>query len=211
MNILEQILAIANDGQATDRLGDIVKLAREYLDSDNMPSFPEAGERLWIVPGTRPPNNPRAIRLSRQGASTMTTQAAANLYLAQHHMEWQGAKHAIFNPHDKPEHMLPVIYGFNNGGSPGWYSACLLAEDGTGLGGHICSHEGYMRHDLGILEGSRPDRHEHFKAHYPDGYRMAFIPSDEVRTHPGLEAAYQKNQQRAAEAKTVGEAAEQNL
>jgi len=52
MNILEQILAIANDGQATDRLGDIVKLAREYLDSDNMPPFPEAGERLWIVPGT---------------------------------------------------------------------------------------------------------------------------------------------------------------
>ena len=52
MNILEQIISIANDGEATDRLGDIVKLAREYLDSDNIPSFPEAGERLWIVPGT---------------------------------------------------------------------------------------------------------------------------------------------------------------
>ena len=52
MNVLEQIISIANDGQATDRLGDIVKLAREYLDSDNMIPFPEAGERLWIVPGT---------------------------------------------------------------------------------------------------------------------------------------------------------------
>lgn len=29
-------------------------------------------------------------------------------------------KNAIYNPNDQPEHMLPVIYGFNNGGSPGF-------------------------------------------------------------------------------------------
>jgi hypothetical protein len=103
---------------------------------------------------------------------------------------------AVYNPHGKPIEELPVIYGFNNGGSPRWYSAVLLADDGTPLGGHLCSHEGYMPHDLGILEGARPDRHEHFRQHYPDGYRMQFIPSDQVMTHPGLDAAVKRNQER---------------
>lgn len=128
----------------------------------------------------------------------MTTQAAERAYLAAHQMSWDGQPYAVFNPHDQPEHTLPVIYGFNNGGSRGWYSGVLLAEDGTGMGGHCCSHEGYMRHDLGILEGSRPDRHEVFQKHYPDGYRMDFVPAEEVLKHPGLEAAYQKNQEKSA-------------
>lgn len=50
-------------------------------------------------------------------------------------------KYVIFNPHDKPETELPVIYGFNNGGSDDWWYGCLIAEDGTGLGSHICSAE----------------------------------------------------------------------
>jgi hypothetical protein len=133
----------------------------------------------------------------------MTTPAAANLYLAQHLREWEGKGYAVYNPHDKPLADLPVIWGFNNGGSPGWYSGCLLADDGTRMGGHACSHEGYMVHDLGIIEGSRPDRHETFRAHYPDGYRMDFIPMSEVRGHPGLDAAYKLNQELAAKAKTA--------
>lgn len=128
----------------------------------------------------------------------MTTPAAANLYLAQHLLEWEGKGYACFNPHNKPLDELPVIYGFNNGGSPGWYSGQLLASDGTGLGGHICSAEGYMPHDLGIIEGSRPDRHEGFREHFPDGYRMDFVPMSEAMSHEGLEAAYQLNQQKAA-------------
>jgi hypothetical protein len=131
----------------------------------------------------------------------MTTPAAARLYEAQHLLEWEGRGYATFNPHGKPLDELPVIYGFNNGGEPGWMSAVLLAEDGTGLGGHICSSEGYMRHDLGVLEGSRPDRHEGFQKHYPDGYRMEFIGEAEVRArnNPGLELAYERNQQKASE------------
>lgn len=119
----------------------------------------------------------------------MTTQAAANLYLAQHQFEFDGRKYAIFNPHGKDESELPVIFGFNNGGSREWYQAMLLAEDGTQLGGHICSHEGYMRHDLGIYEGSREDRHEQFRAHYPDGYKMTFVPADEINTHEAFNKA----------------------
>lgn len=124
----------------------------------------------------------------------MTTPAAERLYLAQHQAEWEGKRYAIYNPQGRPFEELPVIFGFNNGGNPGWYSGRLLAEDGTGLGSHICSHEGYMLADLGILDGSRPDRHEGFRKHYPDGYRMEFVGLDEVknRTNERFEDAVKR-------------------
>lgn len=124
----------------------------------------------------------------------MTTYAAAHFYEAQHLLEMEGRKIAFFNPHNKPIADLPVIYGFNNGGSPGWMNAVLLAEDGTHLGGHICSSEGYMPHDLGILEDTREDRHEEFKKHYPDGYRMEFIRGHNVMEHEALNEAVKRNQ-----------------
>jgi len=121
----------------------------------------------------------------------MTTPAAAALYLANHRAEMAGRKNAVYNPHNKAEEDLPFIYGFNNGGEPGWYNGVLMAEDGTHLGGHICSKEGYMYHDLGILEGTRTDRHEDFQKHYPDGYRMLFVTNP--REHEGLQAAFTKD------------------
>lgn len=124
----------------------------------------------------------------------MTTRQAEARYLHAHLAEWGGRPVTVFNPHNKPVDDLPVIYGFNNGGEPGWYSAVLIAEDGWGAGGHVCSHESYMPHDLGIIEGSRSDRHETFRAHFPNGYRMAFVPMREVPTHKGLAAAYAANQ-----------------
>ena len=135
----------------------------------------------------------------------MTTAAAEKLYLAQHLVEWEGKGYAVYNPHDKPLAELPVIYGFNNGGDVGWYDATLLAEDGHCLGGHICSHEGYMPHDLGIIEGSRPDRHKTFREHYPDGYRMDFVGADRVRAHPGLAVAYERKQAIANEQKAAAQ------
>ncbi|RIY41981.1 hypothetical protein [Neopusillimonas maritima] len=119
----------------------------------------------------------------------MTTEAAAALYEAQHIYQMQGRPIAIYNPHDKPVSDLPVIYGFNNGGRPGWFSGALISQDGKWLGGHLCSSEAYMPHDLGILEGSRPDRHEEFKEHYPDGYRMEFVGYDDVLSHEGIKKA----------------------
>lgn len=120
----------------------------------------------------------------------MTTPIRERLYLAQHEAEMEGRRNAVLNPHGKPLNELPIIYGFNNGGSPGWYSAVALAEDGTYLGDHVCSHEGYMPHDLGILEGTRPDRHEKdYQRHYPDGYRMEFVPFAEMASHKRLQAA----------------------
>ena len=123
----------------------------------------------------------------------MTTTAAARLYEAQHLLEMEGRKVAFFNPDDTSIEDLPVIYGFNNGGSKGRYSAVLLAEDGTGLGGHVCSSEGYMPHDLGILEGARTDRHEDFKKHYPDGYRMEFVWYADIADHAKLNIAFELN------------------
>jgi hypothetical protein len=128
----------------------------------------------------------------------MTTEAAARLYEAQHLAEMEGKGYAVFNPHNRPLADLPVIYGFNNGGSPGWWHAQLISEDGTGLGCHLCSAEGYMPHDLGILDGTRPDRHETFREHYPDGYRMDFVSYADVRTHEALNKAFELNKAQAA-------------
>lgn len=47
----------------------------------------------------------------------MTTEAAARLYEAKHLNAMHGKGWAIVNPHNKPLAELPVIYGFNNGGS----------------------------------------------------------------------------------------------
>ena len=124
----------------------------------------------------------------------MTTERAAAAYLADHMQTWGGKGYATYNPNNLPVDDLPTIYGFNNGGSHQMLSGVLIAEDGECLGSHCCSAEGYMPHDLGVLEGSQADRHEHFRAHYPSGYKMDFVGMSDVKTHPGLEAAYQKNQ-----------------
>ena len=63
----------------------------------------------------------------------MTTDAAAELYLAEHRHQWAGKGAAFFNPHGTNMNNLPVIYGFNNGGTPGMYHGMILAEDGTFL------------------------------------------------------------------------------
>lgn len=124
----------------------------------------------------------------------MTTPYAAAQYLAEHQSRITGKGYAVFNPHNKPLEELPFIIGFNNGGSLGMLSAVAIAQDGVCLGGHCCSDEGYMTHDLGILEGTRQDRHkESYQKHYPDGYRMDFVGHDEVENHALLNEAFRLN------------------
>lgn len=90
--------------------------------------------------------------------------------------------------------MLSKIYCFSNvvGGGDG--IAYAMAEDGTVLGSHWCSHECYVPNDLGVIEGKRLDRHESYKKHYPNGYEMEFVPARDVLTHKGLQKAFELNQ-----------------
>ena len=95
----------------------------------------------------------------------------------------------------------PKIFCFSNvlGGGDG--IAYAIAEDGVVLGSHWCSCEAYVPGDLGVTEGSRPDRHETYAKHYPDGYEMEFIRASDVKTHEGLKMAFANNQQLAKEDK----------
>ena len=130
----------------------------------------------------------------------MTTEAAAALYEAQHVHEHKGLRNAVFNPHGTPTGELPVIYGYNGGKLGAFFlNAALMAADGTELGSHACSSEAYMPADLGILEGTRPDLHETFREHYPDGYRMEFVGCADAPDHSGLNAAIEINRTAAKE------------
>lgn len=100
-------------------------------------------------------------------------------------------KYAVFNPDNINPSELPVIYGYNSGVSsiPGLLAGLLIAQNGEPLGSHVCSDESYMLSDLGILDGTRPDRHHTFRQHYPHGYRMDFVSHEDIPSHKGLQAA----------------------
>ena len=95
---------------------------------------------------------------------------------------------------------LPIIFVWCNNCSPGWHGVQAMAEDGTGLAGHICSHHGFIPHDMGF----DPDgwKRDLYAAHYPNGYHLLFV--EDPRNHPGLMAAYALNQKMAEKAKEQG-------
>lgn len=83
------------------------------------------------------------------------------------------------------------IYCFNNGGSPGWYHAIAIAEDGHVLAGHVCSHPSFIPHDLGIASTWK---HEKYNAHYGEGnWELELVAYEDLDNHPGLKAAFAKN------------------
>lgn len=93
--------------------------------------------------------------------------------------------------------MKPKIYCFSNAIGGGDGIAYAMAEDGAVLGSHLCSHEGYVPGDLGVTPGSRPDRHETYLKHYPQGYEMEFVPACDVKFHEGLVKAFKLNRAQA--------------
>jgi hypothetical protein len=81
--------------------------------------------------------------------------------------------------------MKHKIYCFNNGGSPGFLMAIAIAHDGHVLAQHCCSHECYMKHDLGIVGTWQ---HEHYDKHFGAGqWELEWL--DNPKTHDGLNAA----------------------
>ena len=90
---------------------------------------------------------------------------------------------------DPQDPALPAVYLFSTADT-GAGMAYSMAEDGTVLGEHFCSHRGYMRHDL----HDRPDRLAAIREYYPDGYRLVVlmgegeVPPAEVMERNRLQA-----------------------
>lgn len=72
-------------------------------------------------------------------------------------------------------------------GSGDWHSMAAVSEDGEWLAGHICSSHAWARHDMGIDEDGW--KRNIYAEHYPDGFEVIGVESDEIDTHEGLQAA----------------------
>lgn len=80
-----------------------------------------------------------------------------------------------------------TIFVFNNGGSHGFMSAVALGDDGVLVAGHCCSHEGWMKHDMGLTSDWK---HEEYNAQYGEGnWKLEWIETDGLKEHAGLNAA----------------------
>ena len=98
---------------------------------------------------------------------------------------------------DTPKIFLFVTTRYSSGDVVG----AALAEDGHGLAGHFSSNESFLKHDLGLTSIWKHDR---YKAHYPDGYELAWLdkPDDDPRCVKAMEL---NEQLFALEAKAAGE------
>lgn len=112
----------------------------------------------------------------------------------------------VHNPLLLAAELLPVIYCFSGVTDGGAGEAYALAQDGTCLGVHYCSRPEYAGQDLGAFPGWRVDRHEKYRAHFPNGYRFEIVAPGGVRSHPGVTRARELNAAKAeAEEGKVGE------
>lgn len=98
--------------------------------------------------------------------------------------------YTVYNPLNKPLEDLPKIFCFNNTMPPArWFECLAIAEDGTLLASHLCSHPDFLYQDLGVYEDTSPSKHkESYQVHYPDGYKM--IPTS--FSDPELNAVMEK-------------------
>ena len=69
-----------------------------------------------------------------------------------------------------------------------------LAEDGECLASHMSSCELWAQHDIGI---NSDWKHDAYRAHYPDGYRLEWVDTDKLESHGGFKAAFTRNQENA--------------
>jgi len=123
----------------------------------------------------------------------MTTKEAEARYIAQHERDMEGKKNVVYNPEEKEISELPVIYGYSTGREllyPHSVPGYLIGEKGNVFRSQISSNEEYLPSDLGVLEGESPGRHEEFKKHYPNGYRMEFVKKEQMENNKGFREAY---------------------
>ncbi len=73
------------------------------------------------------------------------------------------------------------VHGSRPGGD---VYASALAEDGTGLAGHLSSSVNFAKHDIGLTSDWQ---HDAYREHYPDGFELEWV--DDAATHEGWQAA----------------------
>jgi hypothetical protein len=73
-----------------------------------------------------------------------------------------------------------------------------LAEDGTGLGGHLSSSVAFARHDMGLTSDWK---HNIYAAHYPSGYRLEWV--EDAATHGGWQAALVLNRAKVCRGSSI--------
>jgi len=96
---------------------------------------------------------------------------------------------------------LPKIYVWCNSCQPQWHHAMAMAEDGTHLASHICSHHGFIPGDVGINPGGW--KRDLYEAHYPGGFEVVWIEDARTGKCPGLDHAYELNQVMGAAAEAA--------
>jgi hypothetical protein len=90
----------------------------------------------------------------------------------------------------------PLIFAWLNGGSSEWYRCMSMSEDGEVLAGHVCSHENFAPHDLGVTSNWK---HEEYIKKYPDGFRITYVPYAEVKNYAPIQEAFKRNKERQHE------------
>ena len=74
------------------------------------------------------------------------------------------------------------------GGRGDWHHAMCMTEEGEVVAKHICSHHGYMHHDL--IE--RSARKAEYDRRWPGSWEAVLV--EDVANDPALQAAFAKNQ-----------------
>lgn len=83
------------------------------------------------------------------------------------------------------------ILAFNNGGSRGFQSCVAIGEDWRIVGNHCCSHEGFMKGDIGVVGNWH---HEEYDSAYGRGnWTIEWVETSDLKTHAGLIAAIAEN------------------
>lgn len=89
----------------------------------------------------------------------------------------------------------PKIFCFVNSNQTGLLLVDALAENGAFLAQHASSSKDWAKHDIGI---NSDWKHDLYRAHYPEGFQLVWV--DDPKTHPELQAAYQKHLATSGEA-----------
>lgn len=82
------------------------------------------------------------------------------------------------------------IYCFINNVQPSdWNEVMAMSEHGEVLASHISSNLAWAKHDIGLTSDWQ---HDIYSERHPDGFELEWV--DDPTLHPGLMAAYLKNQ-----------------